>query len=88
MYKNKKKEYYILKLRSETVMSDLYEELGMNVHKAGSTTEQYLQETANWEVEIEKAINEPAFTMPKGLTREQRREWVKKCANGEIEADA
>lgn len=69
-------------------MSNLYEELGMNVHKVGSTPEQYLQETANWQAEIEQIIKEPSFTVPKGLSREQMRDWVRKCAEGEIEADA
>jgi len=68
-------------------MSNLYEELGMNVHKEGSTPEQYLIETVQWEVEIERLCNEPSYTMPKGMSREERREWVRKCAAGEIEPD-
>lgn len=65
-----------------------YEDCDMVVHKVGASTEEYLAETVAWESEMSQIVKEPAFTMPKGLSREQRKEWIKKCANGEIEADA
>jgi|LakMenEpi03Aug12_release.lakeMendotaPanAssembly.Ray.scaffolds.fasta_scaffold01889_41 hypothetical protein len=65
-----------------------YEALGMMAHKPGASAEEFLVETANWQAEIEQIIKEPSFTVPKGLTREQMRDWVRKCAEGEIEADA
>ena len=69
-------------------MTNIYEETGMIVHKPNSTKEEYLIETLQWEKEIEQILKEPCYTVPRGLSKEQMREWLRKCEDGEIEADA
>lgn len=46
-----------------------------------------LTEEEQWMSDMDKALKGPFFTVPKGLTREERREWAARCVAGEIEAD-
>ena len=37
---------------------------------------------------MEEAFASEVFTMPTGLTREQKRQYIKDCANGKIKGDS
>lgn len=36
---------------------------------------------------IDAALASESFTMPKGLSREEKRQFIKDCANGKIKGD-
>lgn len=46
------------------------------------------EETFNFDLKrMEECLKGPSYTMPEGLTREQRRQWVNDCASGLIAPD-
>ncbi|CAI1821600.1 Uncharacterised protein [Serratia quinivorans] len=46
------------------------------------------EETFNFDLKrMEECLKGPFYTMPAGMTREERHKWVSDCASGMIEPD-